>query len=434
MTLYDFSRQINTFKKSKQYEEVLHYFKENKQNFSTDQIAGNPYIIDGIITSLRKTEKVNFIDIFLKQYQIQINDTTHEVILTAYCWGLYEGVKNGLYVKQMIPQVLKYPIHLLSQHQSVYAYGVISNLLKLGLKIAKEHVTQDYLFTNDFCDLFSPDTLSMEQNIYEWEGKRNELASDREKWYSEKSKALFELNRFEECYKISDKALHEIDKFHNNNNLWFVRRMALSQKELGNLDAAIEKLQDVYNRKKEWFIQKEIAELYFEKGDTGIALKNCVEALNAKAPIEFKIGLIFLMGKILKSKNDTALGQQHFMLVKKIREEKEWKVPEEVLNEIGAVEDSTTRKELQNELERYWRAQIPKKEMNHGVIKKILNDNERGKNGFVASDNGEDFYFTIPSHIKFIDKIEQGVSVKFEILELPDGKTKAKIVQVNNTL
>jgi len=430
MTLYDFSRQINTFKKSKQYDELLHYFKENKQSFSTEQIAGNPYIIDGIITSLRKTGKVNFIDTFLKQYQIQINDATHEVILTAYGWGLYEGMKNGLYTKQIIPQMLKYPVHLLSLYQSVYAYGVISNLLKLGLKIAKEHVVQDYLFTNDFCDLFNPDKLSMEPNIYEWEGKKNELASDREKWYSEKSKALFELNRFEECYNISDKALHEIDKFHNNNNLWFVRRMALSQKELGNLDEAIEKLQDVYNRKKEWFIQKEIAELYFEKGDTDIGLKNCVEALNAKAPIEFKIGLIFLMGKILKNKGDIALAQQHFMLVKKIREEKEWKIPEEVLNEIGVVEDTSTRKELQNQLVRYWRDKTPKKEMNHGVVKKILNDNERGKNGFIISEDGQDFYFTIPVHIKFIDSVKEGISVMFDILELPDGKQKAKILNV----
>ena len=429
MTLYDFSREINTLKKSKQYKEVLHYFKENKQKFSTDQIAGNPYIIDGIITSLRKTGKVNFIDTFLKQYQIQINDATHEVILTAYGWGLYEGVKNGLYAKQMIPQVLKYPVYLLSQHQSVYAYGVISNLLKIGIKIAKEHVVQDSLFTNNFCDLFDPEKLSMEPNIYEWEGKKNELASDREKWYSEKSKALFELNRFEECYKISDKALHEIDKFHNNNNLWFVRRMALSQKELGNLDEAIEKLQDVYRRKKEWFIQKEIAELYFEKGDIDIALKNCVEALNAKAPIEFKIGLIFLMGKILKNKNDTALAQQHFMLVKKIREEKEWKIPEEVLNEIGAVEDSTTRKELQSDLVRYWRGKIPKKDTYQGIVKKILNDNERGKNGFITS-GAEDFYFTIPVHIKFVDSVMEGVSVTFEVLELPDGKQKAKILNV----
>jgi len=430
MTLYDFSRQINALKKSKQYEEVLHYFKENKQNFATEDISGNPYIIEGVITSLRKTGKVNFIDTFLNQYQIQINDATHEVILTAYGWGLYEGVKNGLYVKQMIPQVLKYPIHLLSQQQSIYAYGVISNFLKLGLKIAKEHVTQDYLFTNDFCNLFDPNKLSLEANIYEWEGKRNELASDREKWYSEKSKALFELNRFGECYEVSDKALHEIDKFHNNNDLWFVRRMALSQKELGNLDEAIAKLEDVYNRKKEWFIQKEIAELYFEKGDIDVALKNCLEALNAKAPIEFKIGLIFLMGKILKSKNDIRLAQQHFMLVKKIREEKEWKVPEEILNEIGAVEDATTRKELQNELVRYWRDQIPKKAMNQGVVKKILNNNERGKNGFIASENGQDFYFTIPAHIKFLDRVEEGASVKFEILDLADGKEKAKILKV----
>ncbi len=430
MTLYDFSRQINTLKKSKQYDDVLHYFKENKQNFSTDQIAGNPYIIDGIITSLRKTGKVNFIDTFLKQYQIQINDATHEVILTAYGWGLYEGVKNGLYAKQIIPQVLKYPIHLLSLHQSIYAYGVISNIFRIGLKIAKEHQNQDYQFTNEFCNIFDINVLTLETHSFEVGGKNVEQASDKEKWYSEKSKALYELGQYQQCYEISDKALHEIDKFHNNSDLWFARRIALSQKALGNLDEAIEKLQNVYKRKKEWFIQKEVAELYFDKKDIDTAFKHCSEALNTKGKIEFKIGLISLMGRILNEKNELSLAQKHFLLIKKIREDHGWKIPEELQVELAKVmQDGINTKELMLELSKYWKSLLPKQEMYQGIIKKILHDNEKGKNGFILTEN-EDYYFTLPRHIKFIDDLAEGIKVKFEVIQLPDGKNKAKILKI----
>ena len=432
MTLYDFSREINNLNKLKRYEEALHYFKENKHQFDSEEIADNPFVIGSILSSLRKTGQAKYIDTFLKQYQIQINESTQDMILTAYGWGLYEMVKSGQYTKQMILQVLKYPIYLLFLRESVYSYSVISNLFSLGLKKAKEHTNQDFLFTNDYCDLFDPDKLSSEPNVFEFDGKRTESASDSEKWYSEKSKALFELKKFEMCYELSNKALHTIKKFHSNNNVWFTRRMALSQKELGNLDVAIEKLTEVYRDKKEWFIQKEIAELYFEKGEIESAAKNCIEALNTRTPVEFKVGLILLMGKILKSRGETLLTQKHFLLDKMIREDKGWKVSDEVLYETGSIEGGVIRKDLQRELINYWRKQIPKEKIYIGVVKKILHDNQKGKDGFIVSE-GEDFYFTLPSHVKWAGSVQKGIQVEFEIFDLPDGRQKARILKITQT-
>ena len=92
------------------------------------------------------------------------------------------------------------------------------------------------------------------------------MASDKEKWYATKSKALFELRLFQECFDISEKALHEFNDFHYNNDLWFARRMALSKKSLGNLNEAINDLEKIFRRKKEWFIQKEIGDILLETG------------------------------------------------------------------------------------------------------------------------------------------------------------------------
>ncbi len=430
MTIYEFSQQVFALKKAKKFDEALAFFKENKHNVSTEDIAKNKYLIDAMISSLRKTGQAQFVNDFLREYNIPINETTEEQVLNAYGWAVYDNIKSQTIPKYQIIDMVQYVIHLLSMKNSIYSYSVISNIFRIGLQVAKEHQNQDYQFTNDFCDMFDINVLTLETHSFEVGGKNIEQASDKEKWYSEKSKALHELGQHQKCYEISDEALHAIDKFHNNSDLWFARRIALSQKALGNLDEAIEKLQNVYKRKREWFIQKEIAELYFEKKDIETAFKHCSEALNTKGKLEFKIGLISLMGKILKEKNELELAQKHFLLIKKIREDHGWKIPEELQMELNNItQDSVDTKELISELNRYWKSLQPKQEHLAGIIKKILHDNDKGKNGFIKTEN-EDFYFTLPRHIKFIDDIEEGTKVKFEVVELADGKKKAKILMM----
>ena len=337
MTLYEFSKQISDLKKQQKYTQVLQFFKENKNSFQIEEIISNKWLVSDIITSLRKTNQSRFIDKFLQDFNIQINENLDELILNAYGWCLYDNIKNKVYNKYQIIQTLQYPLYLLSRINSNFSYMIISNILREGLKIAKEHQNQDYKFTDDFCNLFDKNILSLECSSFEIKGKMTEQASDKEKWYSEKSKALFELKNFQECYDISEEALHVIDSFHNNNNLWFARRIALSKKELGNINEAINDLTLIYKKKKDWFIQKEIAELYFEINNIDNAFKNAISAINNKGKLEFKIGLMFLIGKILKINNKQDLAYQHFLLVKKIREENQWKISDELINEINSL-------------------------------------------------------------------------------------------------
>ena len=77
---------------------------------------------------------------------------------------------------------------------------------------------------------------------------------ERAGWYQNKSKALFELADFKECYEISKQALENINNFHYNNDLWFARRIALSKKEFGNTPEAIEDLEKIFKKKKALFV------------------------------------------------------------------------------------------------------------------------------------------------------------------------------------
>lgn len=431
MNFYEFTHQVLEYKKAARFNDALKIFKENKNNFPKEQIANDKYLISNIIMSLRKTNNSKFVNSFLYEFDIVIDEQIDEIILTAYGWVIYENIKINLYAKYQLIQATQNLIYLLSIKNSNFSYSIISNIFRLGIKLAKEHQNQDFNFTNDFCNLFDKNILTLECYSVVVKGKNTEQASDKEKWYSEKSKALFELNIFQECFEISQEALHYIDKFHNNSDLWFARRIALSKKQLGNIDEAIADLQKIYAKKQEWFIQKEIADLYFEKNDTDNAFKNAIQAANTKEKLEFKVGLIFLIGKILKQKNEPKLAYKHFLLIKKIREENQWSIPNELMVELNSLDISLEIeiKNLLQELKKYWQTFLPKHEALEGVIKVVLNDNEKGKNGFLTS-NQVDYYFVIPLHTNFINGIEEKVKVEFEIQKLSDSKEKAIIINI----
>ncbi|MBC8258383.1 MAG: hypothetical protein H8E38_05155, partial [SAR324 cluster bacterium] len=56
-----------------------------------------------------------------------------------------------------------------------------------------------------------------------------------------------------------------------------------------------------------------------------------------------------------------------------------------------------------------------------GEILRIMNDNERGKDGFLKSDN-KDFYFSLSSKFHLTPKVEIGTKVEFSIVPSKDGK------------
>ena len=63
-----------------------------------------------------------------------------------------------------------------------------------------------------------------------------------------------------------------------------------------------------------------------------------------------------------------------------------------------------------------------------GVIFKILNDNDRGKDGFLKCNNTE-HYFSVSGNSDLTPKIETNTKVLFQLIETGE-KVSAKIIKI----
>ena len=464
-SLFDFNRQIADLKKAKKYSEALSYFKKNKIRFSKAQLSSNEYIVSNIIYCLRGTNQFDAGFKFLKIYDIKTDESQKEIILIAYGWLLWSKYKadndntnnfkdeqqNFHYEKNELIERIETLIYILLKMDSDFSKTLVSKLFSAVYKPEKKHAHYSKL-VNDFCNKIDPNLLSTDCSTIKIERKGRtqdkELASDFENWYANKTKALKELGEWQECFDTSKEALEKIDNFHHLNDVWFSRRVALSMKNLGNVEDAIKELEIILKKKQEWYIQKELAELYFEKDDLDAAFKIAIDAINNFGPLKFKVKLLYLIGKILNKQGESDLAFKHFSLSKLVRQEEEWKVPQKVFDEMNQFEQIeipiNELKNLKSELKNYWngfnnndsRHNRPKHRSNseniQGEIIKLLHDNERGKAGFIKTGDNE-FYFSATQNWYLTSELTVGSKVIFNVIPAKNGKKEqTKILKLIN--
>lgn len=270
----------------------------------------------------------------------------------------------------------------------------------------------------DWCDKIQPDQLSdMPGSGPDGKGRTIEYASDREKWYACRCKALFDLKRYKECISVAEQALVEFPTLHHDNDIWFRWRIALSKAELGDKETAISELEALLSRKKDWFIHHKIAQYLFDLGRTDEALERAIEASLAPGPsdIGFKWELFLLMGRILQAQSEMDEARKHILLAVKARQEEGWKIPPELAQAVRDMNVDVTIQvsayDLYRELRKTWQSRkvstMPK---SRGAIKNLL---PSGKTGFICAEDGKDYHFRIDSFEGPRHLLQVGQKVRF---------------------
>jgi hypothetical protein len=442
-------------------------------NIKHDQVKGviasEPYVVGGILDIFRKSGHVERAFGFLKFLSIDVNSHTSEQILNSYGWCLYTRLKielndeddddsdtafdsllvdlDGGSEQEVTGTLDLHPtnetLNLISNCIGYFslnsAYSPFSRLFNLSLKAEKQKSNSNWMWMEQFLLPFKGVALNRESDSIDimraGRPKTVELASDFESWYSYYSLSLLKQRKFQECIDVSKEALFSIETFHYNNDLWFARKIALSNKGLGNLPQAIKEMEEIERRKGEWFIQKELAELYFDGQEVEKGKNMACKGALGHGDKEKKDGLFFLFGQIFKATGDQSLAHKHFLLVNLIRNEQGWYVPnrlkialeETYLDGINYESSVVLYRELLN----VWRSNGGVDQSLEKDTGKIVKVNGQKQIGEIVGKGGEKYFFHFNDFKESKEKIQFNAQVVFSIKKPKGDRPGMNLVAYN---
>ena len=471
MTSYELSMQVRKQVKDKDFRGALATFKSARAGLSAQEIAVNGYLISAIITSLRKTGQDAFTEALLKQFSINIHPDCNPLILGAYGWVLYDRLKVIAGKVSVKPDAGSSDDHsfddvewgdalpeppgmvdvfrqadnwldIMIGRMTEYDYMVVTKVLQIRVKAERARQQPNWEDVKSILIRFKPEQLSdvcdTTQVTVKGLEKDLELASDRERWYMDMILVHSKLEIHAECKRLAEEAMSSFDKLHYGNEVWFARRLALAMRQSGDRKAAISGLREILKKKDAWFMRMELAEMLKEEGEVDEALFHARIGMAGHGDLEFKVGLILLMARLLSAKGERLLSAKHYRLWVLVREQQGWSIssmmepelanlPEEVLSisRIG---------QLLRDLGEFWREASPRPRVPSppagqpaltGQIFSIKFNNERGIAGFIRSSSGSNIYFTAVPEAADRARWVVNAGVMYHVIDQEDGRKKA---------
>ena len=258
------------------------------------------------------------------------------------------------------------------------------------------------------------------------------MNSNKENYYLQTTKALMEIENYDQVINYCQQALVTIPNFNNNNDVWFKLRIAKSYKELGDYDESIDFLQDILKTKHDWYLSRDMAENYFFKEEFDESLKWAAKAILARdGKLESKVKMFSLIGDILEIKGfeDESVINKYMYYV--IRNAMDWPIDDELKDLLSKYGMDLENKDFKSLFEEYKNMWISLKyfgqERQYGVIDKVFDE---GKAGFIKS-NGTSYYFYGYEFMDDKSYIYEGTEVSFY---LEDAYNKSKDEMVKNAV
>jgi tetratricopeptide (TPR) repeat protein len=268
-----------------------------------------------------------------------------------------------------------------------------------------------------------PDTLSNVPFIFTTTtGKTREYSSQIEKYYIYRTRGLYSLNQYDRCLVACQKALSEIDKFHENNYLWIARFEAMCYLAKGDLDSALKKYTKITTVKKDWLVLKDIAQIYSQQDQWATALKFAISSAMAPGDREKKIALFDLLSFLHNRLGKRELSEKHMLLAYLLRFRLQKPIHFEIQKRVASMGNLPSERILFLELRNYWESieygNIPR------IKGKIINILANGKGGFLQDEEGNPFYFLLADVFGKSTEVRIGREVTFFLQEGYDLKRK----------
>ncbi len=332
----------------------------------------------------------------------------------VYAWALYDSIRSTDVPGPEMLAVAETITSLRGLDEQAYARTspFVATVLRVARGWAKLGRNARAL---EWLDKLNPTQLSTEPRIWSDEaGRKRELASARERYYSIRTRALERLGRWQECLETTSHALADCGPLHHDNDVWFARRIALAKLRLGQPQEALAELEQTAARKPTPFLQADIAKAAWAAGDTVRTFKHALQSLQAPRDIRFNLEAVRLLAEVLWRRGEVDLAKRHLSLCIAERRSQGWKPSGELsmlATSWGVVGIPDDPNSILNELRPLWKRWnndlVPRRS---GVIVKLF---PHGRAGFIRSDDNGQFYFDARDWKDYKSKPAEGSHVTF---------------------
>lgn len=279
--------------------------------------------------SLKKDGQIDKAISICEQVYFYNSDFKHNNDLFAWCLfeKHFKSIKEfySMEEEKSLFQNAELVIKLVNQNSKSPYEHVVFRIIKL-LKDKPQYPASRILYWLNKIDVkLISDTPYTFTGKY---GKEQESQSRKEMYYACKTKALFEKKLYSDCIICCDEAISQITLFHHDNDIWINIRKAKSIGFNGDIQTALNNLLDLQIKKDHWSLLEDISLFYYKSGDFKNCLIYALRAALTKDPIYQKVNLFYHIGLILQKNGDNDHALMHYLFSKKIREEKDWALPD----------------------------------------------------------------------------------------------------------
>lgn len=373
-------------------------------------------------------KKCNDIDLAINICKVTYeNSKDFKYIKDLYSWLLFEKYFKSIQDSYQADEI----IHL--YNTAIFVTKLVTqninspyeNIVVQTIKILSKHSSNQW---RKVLELISKLDLSMVADkplIYNKQQKEIEYQSNREMLYAYKTKALLELNQYEDCIKSCNEAFSVIKKFHHDNDTWINLRRAKCITALGDIDNGIELLKDISIKKIHWDIYYELAKMFVKKNDISNALLYFCKAAITKDPPKMKVTLFYDMAILYYEIGNIENARLLCYFAYKIRVSEDWSIPTNLHNLLDKT--NALDKEFEFDNKKITNLCVSEiytiLEYKQGNVSKVQ---PHGKTGFISC--GKDSYYFKMSSVINMRSIKLGDNVNFCLVDSYD-QSKNKVTK-----
>lgn len=332
----------------------------------------------------------------------------------SYCWCLYylyiqrydEKRDNPHQFRRAADAVLKY-----SRQESYSPYTLTVWKVVDSLRGRSGHTAAEI---SRYLEKLDPDLLSAEEGIRSRNGQTVQIASEKERWYSLRSRFLVKEEKYGACISLCQEALRVFPQLHHDNEIWFSYRIALCRLRIGQIDDAVQEFQHLLQYKEHWIIYRGLFYCAEARHDRQAMLQYGAAGMLTGMQFAEKMNFIAQLADTLQKDGKEMMTFAHYVFMMKLREQRGWHISSTLRQHVASYQVPVpTWNTLLDTLYPFWIfCRHAGEDPVYGTIETILPGNT---GGFIKTYEGSAYYFKTTSVYR--TEAVRGLYVSFYVQE-----------------